>query len=491
MTAVISDRVPPAVTLRIGGERRTKGASVFNHVSPVTGSVDAEIPLAGVADIDDAVAAAQEGFEIWRRTPGTERARKLFALAELIDANHEEFMRLGMLDNGTAVTTMVTMVPAASSWVRYYAGWADKVPQGRVNTTVMSEGELGYTLRQPYGVIGVIITWNAPLMSLCMKIPAALAAGNSVVVKPSEMTPFSAMLFADLAAQAGIPDGVINVVPGDAEAGSALVGHPDVKLITFTGGPITARKITAQCAETFKPVLLELGGKSANLIFDDANLDEAIPHAAFSSVAAMAGQGCAFPTRVLAQRGVYDQVVSGIAQAAKSYVVGDPFESTTTLGPVVNEAAVERITGMIDRAHLEGARLVAGGSRLGGELKNGCFISPTVFADVSPDSELAQVEVFGPVLAIIPFDTEEEAVAIANSTGYGLSGRIWTNETRRAMRVVEQMITGEVMVNDAKQASVLRPFGGVGHSGLGREGGVEGLEEFLWTKSVAFGGGPR
>lgn len=477
----------PEVTLRIGSRRLGVAdvAGSAEHVSPATGRVDAVLPLAGADEVDLAVAAAQEGQAAWLALRGPERAAILNRLADLIGEHAEEFARRGALDNGTPIDMGAAAVAAAVEWTRYYAGWADKVPLGRVAQHAGSGGEFGYTLRQPYGIIGVIITWNAPLMSLAMKVPPALAAGNAVVVKPSAITPFCAMLFADLAERAGVPAGVINILPGDREAGGRLVRHPKIAKITFTGGPTTAGIIAAGCLESFKPYTLELGGKSANLVFEDADLDAAAQFAAFMSVGLQTGQGCAFPTRMLVQRSVYEEVCAKVGAIASTFTVGDPLAHGVLSGPVVNAAAAERISGMIERAHEEGARLVTGGSRLGGELADGFFFAPTVFADVAPESELFTQEVFGPVLSITPFDDEAEALALANSTDYGLSGYLWTADAGRITRLTEAMRTGGVMVNGAQPAGVALPFGGIGMSGVGREGGIEGLEEFLWTKAVA------
>ncbi len=475
----------PEVTLRIGGEkRRTASGGTFDHINPCTGAPDAAIPLAGPAEIDDAVKAAHDAFHSWRQTNPAERRRLLFRLAELIEQHTDDFVRLGTFDNGTPVGLVAGLVAMSAEWTRYYAGWADKITS-EVSGTYGTTGEFSYTLSQPYGVIGVIITWNGPLISLAMKVPAALAAGNTVVVKPSELTPFSATLFADLAAEAGIPDGVINVVPGTGDAGAALVAHPLVKKVTFTGGPDTARKILQSCAEHIKPSVMELGGKSGNIIFEDANLDTACSVGTLMSVGMISGQGCAFPTRMIVARPLYDEVLTRVSALAPMVKVGDPLEPDTVAGPVVNEAALQRILGMIERAKQDGARLLTGGERLGGDLADGYFVAPTVFADVDPYSELAQKEVFGPVLSIIPFDTEEQAVEIANSTPYGLSGYVFTNDLKRAHRVAEQLETGEVLINGAAPLTVHRPFGGFGISGIGKEGGREGLAEFLRTKSVS------
>jgi len=478
------DRSAPAVTLRIGAERVTAGSGgVYAHINPATGRSDGDVPLAGPPEVDRAVQVAQEAFQAWRLTPPSERRRLLVRLADLIEENSAEFARRGTLDNGTPSAVVAGMVATSVEWTRYYAGWADKL-SGEVTANLATDGHFSYTLAQPYGVIGIIITWNGPLISLAMKIPAAVAAGNTVVVKPSELTPYSGELFADLVEQAGFPAGVVNILPGDPAAGAALVEHPLVKKVTFTGGPSTAKKILASCAEQMKPAVLELGGKSANIVFADADLDLACGHGTLMSVGVLSGQGCAFPTRMLVQDSIYDEVVSRVAQIAKSFTVGDPFDPGVTAGPVVNKAALDRILGMIEQAKLDGARLVAGGARLEGELADGYFIEPTVFADVDPQSTLAQTEVFGPVLSIIPFSTEEEAVAIANSTSYGLSAYISTKDLRRALRVSEELVAGEVMVNGTANLAASRPFGGFGISGMGKEGGREGLEEFLRIKGV-------
>src|SRR5438270_789913 len=381
------DRTPPAVHQRIGDERLTAGeGGAHGHINPTNGSVDAEIPLAGPADVDRAVQTAHEAFDGWKRTAPGERRRLMHRLADLIEANTDEFARLGTLDNGTPLSTTSNFPPMSAEWTRYYAGWADKISSD-VTASVRDDGELGFTLSQPYGVIGIIITWNGPLISLAMKIPAALAAGNTVVVKPSELTPFCAEHFSDLVEEAGFPPGVVNVLPGDAAAGATLVAHPLVTKVSFTGGPATAHRILASCAEHMKPSVMEFGGKSANIVGEDANLDAACFHGTFMSVGAMAGQGCAFPTRMLVHESIYDQVVETVAGIAKGITVGDPFDPTVVSGPVINEAALERILGMIDRAKLDGSRLVAGGARLNGPLADGYFIEPTVFCDVDPASE--------------------------------------------------------------------------------------------------------
>jgi aldehyde dehydrogenase (NAD+) len=487
MTDIVVDRTPPPVHLRIGKERLTSGSGgVHSHVNPCTAKVDATIPLAGKAEIDQAVEVAHEAFASWRRTPPAARRQLLFRLADLIEANAEELARLGTLDNGMPNGSGV-MSSMAAEWTRYHAGWCDKLSSEVVGLPADS-GALSYTMAQPYGVIGAIITWNAPLFSLAMKVPAVVAAGNTIVVKPSELTPFTGGMFMDLVEQAGFPPGVVNILPGAPAAGEALVTHPLVKKVTFTGGPETAKRILHACADSMKPAVLELGGKSANIIFEDANLDSAVALGTMTTCGFMTGQSCNFPTRMLVQRSIYEDVVGRVKDMAKSFVIGDPFKPGVLVGPVINEAALHRILGMIERAKTDGARLITGGNRVGGDLADGYYVEPTVFADVDPDSDLAQNEVFGPVLAITPFDSDQDAIDIANSTQYGLSGYVQTANLRRALRVAEEMTTGEVLINGAPNMAVCRPFGGIGLSGLGKEGGRHGIEEFLRVKGVGIAG---
>jgi aldehyde dehydrogenase (NAD+) len=480
------NHIPPAVALRIGGKRMERGSGgTHDHICPVNGMVDARIPLAGPEEVDLAVGSAGEAFEEWRRVKPAVRQRALLRLSDLLDHHATELGRIGTLDNG--IPTSGIMAAISAEWTRYYAGWCDKLT-GDVVSSLADNSVFSYTLGQPYGVIGAIITWNAPLLSLSMKLPAILAAGNTVVVKPSELTPFTGELYMDLVEEAGFPPGVVNMIPGSVGAGQALVEHHGVKKVSFTGGLATARSILRSCAESVKPVVLELGGKSANLVFEDADLDRAVAQGTALSCAVMAGQSCNFGTRMIVQSRIYDEVVARVASAAEGFTIGDPFEPGVIAGPVISEAALQRILGIVERAKADGARLVAGGHRLDGPLREGYFLAPTVFADVDPDSELAQTEVFGPVLAIMPFEDEAEAIQIANNSRYGLSGYIQTADLSRGIRIAEALDTGEVLVNGAPNLMVNRPYGGIGISGVGKEGGRSGIEEFLRIKGVGIAG---
>ena len=477
----------PEVSSLIGGERYAgASAGTFDHINPATGRTQSSVPLSGTDCVDAAVAAARAAAPGWRNTPGPRRREILEKLAALILRDGDELATISTLENGATMSFGATrFVSMAAEWTRYYAGWADKL-DGLVVDTHRDE-PLVYTIPEPFGVVGIIITWNAPLLSLAMKIPPALAAGNTVVLKPAEFTPFTSVRFLELASEAGLPDGVLNLVIGGPETGAAMSAHAGINKISFTGGPATATKIMQSAANNLVPVLFELGGKGANLVFDDANLAEAIPYSATFALV-NTGQGCALPTRLLVQRGVYDAVVEGVTAVVSQYITGDPLDPATFAGPLVNAAARERVSGVIEQAKADKAgRVVLGGGRPGGELDEGFFVDTTIFADVDPDSSLAQNEVFGPVLSIIPFETEEQAVAIANGTAYGLSNYVQTADMRRARRLARDLHSGTVGINGTGNMHLGAPFGGVGISGFGREGGREGVMEFISTKTVLVG----
>lgn len=468
--------------LLIGGEWIAKGeAGSCEHISPITGLAQAHIALASAEQVDLAVAAAKAAFPAWRAMPGEKRRRILQRIEELIERDRPNLARLTTLELGMPTAGAQHYPLMAAAYFGYYAGWADKIEGSTI--PVSPPTGFDYTLLEPYGVIGVIITWNGPLASLGMKVAPALAAGNCVVVKSPEVAPFVIERFAQLAEEAGLPPGVFNLVPGLGEAGDRLVRHPDVAKITFTGGGVTARKIMSAASESLTPLALELGGKSANLLFADADLEKAVPNALMHGIVANAGQGCSFPTRLLVERSIYAEVVDRLAALAAAVRLGDPFKPETQMGPVVNAAACTRIMGAIDKARST-ARLVAGGERLGGEFAGGYFIRPTVFADVESSNELATHEVFGPVLTVTPFEGEAQAVEIANSTVYGLAAYIQSRDIGRVNRLVPQLRAGTIHVNGKSAMPPNAPFGGYGESGFGREGGKAGLDEFLQIKNV-------
>lgn len=454
----------------------------YEHVNPATGQLHPAIPLAGQAEVQRAVETAHAGQPLWYGLPADARRDAMLRLASLIKDRTDELAMLMSLDTGSPFQNAKASGPrGAADHITYFAGWADKVG-GEVIPTWPAPA-FDYAVREPYGVIGAIIPWNVVLHNIGQVLGPALAAGNAVVLKAPELAPFAALRFGELILEAGIPPGVVNIVAGGAECGRALVAHPGVDKVHFIGSGATARQVMVAAAEELKPVTVELGGKSANLVFADADLDAAARYATFLSMA-NAGQGCLLPTRLLVEDVVYEPVVEAVAGLAKSMHVGDPFDAETAIGPVITAEACERILGVIDQARSEGSgRLVAGGGRVGEEL-GGHFVQPTVFADVENGSALAQHEIFGPVLAIIRFSDEAEAVRLANDTRYGLAAYLHTNDLRRAHRVARGLEAGMVYVNGFSGVHPAAPFGGVKQSGFGRMGGRYGLDDFLHVKNV-------
>lgn len=473
----------PRASMLIGEERRTRGdAGTHVHINPATGEPQGELPIAGAKSVDDAVAAARRGFEVWSRMAPHERRERLTVFAQLLAKRWPEFSDLCALENGSPVQFSQFTTPLLQ-WPAYYAGWADKI-EGQVVARMPSE-HFEYIVPEPYGVIACIIPWNAPLISLCMKVPPALAAGNSVVIKPPEATPYTSLRFAEIALEANIPPGVVNVVPGGIEAGEALVTHPGVDKISFTGGTPTAQRIMVSAARNLTPVMFELGGKSANLIFEDADLTQTIPYTAYFGMV-NAGQACALPSRVLVQDSIFEQVVDHLLGAVSSIAVGDPFDPNVYMGPLYLAGHMQKVLGYIEEAKANsGAKLALGGQRLGGGLACGNFVAPTVFLEPKPDSRLAQEEAFGPVMAVFRFKTEEEAIRLANSTQWGLAAYVQTSNLQRAHRVAAQLKSGVVHMNGAPNVHYSSTFGGVGKSGFGREGGKAGLDEYLRFKAIS------
>jgi len=462
---------------------RDTSGGVHDHVSATTGLAQAKVAYAGLAETDAAVAAAVAAGPGWRATSVADRRRLLGRIEQSLLDHAAELEVIQTLESGVPRMYTGGSAELAANWFGYYAGWADKI-RGEVLSPFPASG-LDYTLLEPYGVVGLILPWNAPLTILAFKVAAALAAGNCLVLKPSELAPFSIARFAELALDAGLPLGVLNVVPGGPVAGARLVEHTDVAKVSFTGGIATGRKVAALAAEHVKPVALELGGKSANLLFADADLDAAVGFAAVGGAIAMSGQGCACPTRLLVERPIYDDVLDRLVRIMTTAPVGDPLDEATAVGPVVTEAACQRILGIIDEARRQGSgELLTGGGRVGGDLADGWFVEPTVFAGVDHRSRIAQEEIFGPVLSVLPFDSEDEAVRVANGTDYGLAAYVNTADLSRAHRLAARLCAGKVHVNGFDQAPPAAPLGGMKTSGYGREGGEAGLLEYLQVKNV-------
>jgi len=486
MTAVTAAPIDelPEPALLIGDQRITHSSGgVFQHIYPGNGQPTRTVPLAGVAEIDQAVAAARAALPGWRATPADQRRHALNAMSRLIAENIERLSLLNTLDNGTALNIAKAQNFMAADLFAYNAGWADK-GGGQVHDTWPIPA-LDYSLDEPYGVVGIIIPWNGPVTALGQTVGPALAAGNCVVVKPSELVPFSCLEMGRLFAEAGFPPGVVNIVPGGPQAGEALVRHGGVDKLHFTGSGATARKIIRDAAESLKPLGLELGGKSAVLVFDDADLPAAVQTASGAITLMLAGQGCISGTRVIVHRNIYDRFVDDLAAAVQAIPIGDPMSSATLMGPVVSAGACDRIMGVIDNAKANNwGRLVTGGTRFDGDLADGFFIAPTVFADVDNTSPLAREEIFGPVQTVMPFDTEEEAMALANDTPYGLAAYVHTENLRRAHRVSAALESGMVWVNGGFGIPSSVPFGGVKQSGYGRIGGRRGIEEFTRSKNI-------
>ena len=468
------------------GDTRSHGASggYYEHHNPTTGMLQARVALGGAAEVDDAVTVARESRATWRAVPMNERMAILYRLADLLTEHDDEATAINALDNGTPVSAMRSGAYTAA-WTRYYAGWIDKL-DGEV--VPVAGDVLDVVLPEPYGVVGAIVPWNGPMMGMGQKAVPALAAGNTVVVKPPEIAPFGALRFAELALEAGLPPGVLNVVVGGAAAGDALVRHPGIDKVSFTGGCATARLVMAAAADTLTPLTFELGGKSANIVFPDADLDVATSMAAMLGAVLLSGQGCALPTRLYVHDDVYDDVVARVVAQIESVAVGDPFDPSVLMGPVVSERSCTRILGVIQRAIDEGAgTLLTGGRRLDGALADGYFVAPTVFGDVDHDSSLAREEIFGPVLSVLRFHDEDEVVTKANDSDFGLSAYVHTRDSSRAQRVARRLEAGTVIVNGFPGMAPGAPFGGVKQSGFGREGGRAGIEEFVRRKNIVFG----
>lgn len=457
----------------------------FESINPFTAQAWALVARGSKADVDQAVAAAKRAFysKEWRGLTASGRGALLRRLADLLAAEADKLAEIETTDNGKLLSEMRAQLHYAPKWFHYFAGLADKI-EGRVLPSD-KPGFFNFTREEPLGVVAAITPWNSPLLLAAWKLAPALAAGNTVVLKPSEHSSVSALAFGDLFEKAGFPAGVVNIVTGFGnEVGEALVTHPDVAKVAFTGGDRTGQAVYEQAARGIKRVTLELGGKSANVVFDDANLDQAA-NGVVAGIFAATGQTCIAGSRALIHRPIYDAFVERLIALARSARMGNPLDLTTQVGPITTRPQYEKVLDYMNVAKQEGATcLLGGGPARRPECGTGWFVEPTIFSDVVPDMRIANEEVFGPLLALIPFDEEEEAVHVANSTIYGLAAGVWTSSIRRALTMSERLEAGTVWVNCYRVTSYMSPFGGYKRSGFGREGGMEAIREYLQTKSV-------
>jgi len=459
----------------------------FPSYDPSTGEVLATVAEGDKADIDLAVKAARKAFESgpWRKMSVSERGRLIWKLADLIDQHLDEFAFLESLDNGKPLTiARAADVPLAADLFRYMAGWATKIEGNTIPISVPYTPKaryLSYTLREPVGVVGQIIPWNFPLLMAAWKLGPALATGCTIVLKPAEQTPLSALKLGELIQEAGFPEGVVNIVPGYGEtAGAALAAHMDVDKVAFTGSTEVGRLIVHAAAGNLKKVSLELGGKSPNVVYKDADLDLAIAGAA-SAIFFNHGQCCCAGSRLYVEKEVFDKVVDGIAEQAKKIKVGRGLDASTDMGPLVSEEQLKRVCGYLDSGFSQGAKAVAGGHK---DSDKGYFVEPTVLVNTNEDMKVVQEEIFGPVVTAMPFTEPEEIVVRANDNVYGLAAGVWTNDIGKAHRTAEHLKAGTVWINCYNIFDAALPFGGYKQSGWGREMGHEVLNNYTQTKAV-------
>ena len=457
----------------------------FESHNPYTGKAWALIPRGGATDVDRAVRAARKAFTSgeWPKMNASRRGALLRKLGDLITDKAKFLAEIEVRDNGKLLAEMSAQTAYMAQWYYYYGGLADKI-EGQV-IPIDKPDTFNYTRFEPLGVIGAIIPWNSPLLLTAWKLAPALAAGNTMVLKPSEYTSASLLEFMKIVEQAGFPPGVVNVVTGfGPEAGTPLVEHPLVAKIAFTGSDATGQKIYEAAAKGLKRVSMELGGKSPNIVFDDAEVDNAVK-GAISGIFAATGQTCIAGSRLLVQRSIHDQFVEKLVAFAKTARMGDPMSLDTQVGPVTNQPQYRKVLSYIDIAKSEGVTTALGGSKASRpECGDGWFVEPTIFTGVKNSMRIAQEEVFGPVLSVIPFADEEEAIAIGNDVIYGLAAGVWTQNMRRALMMADRLQAGTVWINTYRAVSYLSPFGGYKRSGIGRESGQEMLKEYLQVKSV-------
>ena len=475
----------PHQDMLIGGQRvPALSGKRFETRNPATGDLLTTVAQGGAEDVDRAVKSARSAFEgPWRRMKPVERQRIMLRLADLVEQHFEELAMLDTLDLGAPYSRTFMGKARAGALLRYYAGQATLIAGDTIDNSAMGD-VISHTLKEPIGVVAAINPWNGPIGMSVWKAGPVLASGCTLVMKPAEQTPLSALRFGELCLEAGVPDGVINIVTGLGDAGAALSSHRDVDKIAFTGSTGVGEKILHAAAGTMKRVTVELGGKSPNIVFADADLDKAVPAAAMA-VFANAGQICSAGTRLFVQSTIHDEFMERLAAFTKTIKVGDPLDPTTQIGPVVSAPQMDKILGFIASAHSEGARPLTGGNRMtGAGYDGGYFIEPTIFTHVADDMTIAREEIFGPVLSAFTFDTIDEVLTRANATEFGLGSGVWTRDLATAHIVARGIRAGSVWVNCYQMLDPAVPFGGYRMSGFGRESGAHHIEDYLETKAV-------
>ncbi len=476
---------PQAGKLFINGEFvDAVSGKTFNTINPATGEIIAGIAEGGKEDVDLAVKAARAAFNDgsdWRKMSTTDRTRVLLKLADLIRANQQELSELETLDTGKPIFESSKFdIPQAAECFEYYAGWATKIAGETIPVSKGGEA-FAYTLREPIGVCGQIIPWNFPLQMLAWKVAPALAAGNTVVLKPAEQTPLTALRFAELTREAGLPNGVFNLITGfGVVAGSSLVEHPDVDKIAFTGSVEVGKAIMHEAANTLKRVSLELGGKSPNIIFADSDLETAAKYA-LGGIFFNQGEMCTACSRIMVEASAYDEFMSVLTSRAAKMVAGDPLHPKTRLGALISQQHLDRVLGYVDIGSKEGAKVTVGGSRIG---TKGFFMQPTVLENVTNSMRVAQEEIFGPVASVMKFDSIEDALSQANGSQFGLAASVWTRDIKKAHKMAKALKAGTVWINTISTTDNALPFGGFKHSGVGRELGKAAIDMYTETKSV-------
>ncbi|MFP3552791.1 aldehyde dehydrogenase family protein [Paraburkholderia sp. SIMBA_049] len=451
-------------------------------LNPHDNSVIADVSMANHADVDRAVAAAKAAFPKWSNMAGAERGRLLLKLADAIEANADRLARLESIDTGHPIRDTRNLdVPRTAATFRYFGGMADKF-EGSV--IPVEQGFLNYLTREPVGVVGQVVPWNFPLMFTSWKMAPALAAGNCVIMKPAELTPLSSLAIAELMAEVGFPPGVVNILPGLGHvAGQYIAEHPEIGKVAFTGSTAVGRKIVQASSGNLKKVQLELGGKGANVVFGDANIDAVVQGSAFG-IFHNQGQACIAASRMIVHESIADEVLEKFVALARSIRIGDPLDPLTEMGPLTSRQHRDRVLSYVDIAREQGGRVLSGGkSPDNAALANGCYVEPTI-VEAKPTDRVSQEEVFGPFMSVTTFRTDEEALAIANGTEYGLGAGLWTRDLQRAHLIAREIHSGMVWVNCYKRVSPGSPFGGVGASGYGREMGFEAMREYTQAKSV-------